>query len=156
MIKFLIHGIAAVTAVICITTFLCSTLISELVQNHELIAEVKHRIATAGLPVLILAMMAAGLTGKVLAGQGSRKTTLKKKRMQLLMLIGVVVMIPSALFLDHKASAGEFDRYFYGIQMVEVILGLIQLRLVGKNFIAGMKMSGRFRGRLSESLKARF
>lgn len=156
MIKFLIHGIAAVAAVICITTFLCSTLISELFQNHELVAEVKHRIATTGLPVLVLAMIAAGLTGKGMARQGSRKTILKKKRMKLLIFVGIVVMIPSALFLDHKAGAGEFDRYFYGVQMTEVIFGFIQLRLAVMNFIVGMKLSGRFRGGLSERLNTRF
>ncbi|MFJ5855741.1 hypothetical protein ACIQCT_22825 [Enterobacter cancerogenus] len=140
MFKTIVHGISAVMALISITTFLCCTLFSELMQNYTLIAEVKLRIATTGIPVLVFSMIAVGLTGNFISKRGGKVISLKKRRMRVLALTGLFVMIPAALYLNHKAEIGEFDSYFYGVQVVEALLGLVQLRLVVMNFIAGIRL----------------
>lgn len=53
------------------------------------------------------------------------------------------IMIPAAIYLSIKATAGEFDAPFYVVQAIELATGLIQLTLLGKNFKAGLRLSGR-------------
>lgn len=65
--------------------------------------------------------------------------------MKILALNGFLVMIPSALFLHHKASLGEFDNIFYSVQVLELAVGLLQLFLMSQNFREGLLLSGRLR-----------
>lgn len=52
-------------------------------------------------------------------------------------------MIPAAIFLNDKAAAGEFDELFYAMQVVELIVGAVQLTLVNMNFRDGLKLAGK-------------
>jgi hypothetical protein len=56
---------------------------------------------------------------------------------------GLLVMIPAALFLNSKAAAGEFDALFYAVQVVELVIGVVQLALMGMNFRDGIKLAGK-------------
>jgi hypothetical protein len=54
-------------------------------------------------------------------------------------------MIPSALFLNYKAAAGEFDVSFYAVQLVELVVGAVQLTLMGMNFRDGRRLATGYR-----------
>jgi hypothetical protein len=60
---------------------------------------------------------------------------------------GILVLIPSALFLASKARAGEFDTSFYAVQALELVAGATNITLLGLNMRDGLKMKGRFRRR---------
>jgi len=146
MKKSIIHAIGGTIAMLSIATFWTSTIVAELLFNHETVALVKHAIAYTGIPILVLAMITTGATGNLIGrGRKGRLLDEKKRRMPIIAINGLLIMIPSAFFLYHKASLGQFDRAFYLIQVIELSIGLVQLLLMGKNFRAGLRMAGRLR-----------
>ena len=60
---------------------------------------------------------------------------------------GILVLIPSALFLASKAKAAQFDAAFYLVQAIELAAGAANLALLALNMRDGLKMTGRFRHR---------
>ena len=58
---------------------------------------------------------------------------------------GLLVLIPSALFLALKARTGQFDLSFYLVQALELAAGATNLTLLGLNMRDGLKMKGRLR-----------
>lgn len=141
--KPIIHGIAGTTAMLIITSFWISTLVSEIFLDYAAVAAVKHAIVY-GIFLLVPFMAATGGSGFALGK--SRKGYLldqKKKRMAIIGANGLLVMIPAAIFLNGKAAAGEFDALFYVVQVVELIVGVVQLTLMGMNFRDGLKLAGR-------------
>jgi len=56
---------------------------------------------------------------------------------------GVLVLIPSALFLAWKAGAGAFDTAFYAVQAVELIAGAVNVTLLSLNMRDGLRMTRR-------------
>ena len=60
---------------------------------------------------------------------------------------GIVVLIPSALFLASKVKAAEFDAAFYTVQTLELVAGATNIILLGLNMRDGLKMKGQFRPR---------
>ena len=96
--------------------------------------------------MLIPALMAAGGSGFTLAGKrrGGIIGT-KIRRMPLIAANGILILIPSALFLASKASAGEFDTGFYVVQALELAAGATNIALLGLNMRDGLKMKGRLR-----------
>jgi hypothetical protein len=146
MKKSAFHAISGSIAMLSIASFWTSTLVSELLFDHETITLVKHAIAYTGIPILVLAMIMTGATGNLIGrGRKGRLLDEKKKRMPIVAINGLLIMIPSAFFLYHKASLGQFDRAFYLVQAIELTIGLIQLLLMGKNFRAGLRIAGRLR-----------
>jgi hypothetical protein len=144
MKKAMIHALAGTIALLSIATFWLSTLISELFLGSGAIVIVKHAIAVYGLMALVPAMAATGGSGFSLAKvRKGRLIYAKKKRMALIAFNGILIMVPVALFLDHKAATGEFDATFYAVQMLELLVGLVQLTLIGMNFRDGLKLRGR-------------
>jgi Na+/H+ antiporter NhaA len=65
--------------------------------------------------------------------------------MPLIAANGILILIPSALFLASKASAGEFDTGFYAAQALELAAGATNIALLGFNMRDGLKMKGRLR-----------
>jgi hypothetical protein len=146
MPKF-IHPIAGAIALLMIATFWTSTLVAELFGSHEMIVAVKSLIPW-GLLILIPAMMAVGGTGFALARK--RRGPLveaKRKRMPFIAANGVLILIPSTLFLAAKARGGEFDAMFYAVQVVELIAGAANMTLLGLNMRDGLRLTGRRRSR---------
>jgi hypothetical protein len=138
----LIHPIAGGVALLTIATFWLSTIASELSGSPALVMAVKTAIPW-GLLLLIPALAAAGGSG-VFLSRGSRVglAGTKFKRMPFIAGNGILVLIPSALFLASKARAGEFDAYFYSVQALELLAGATNLTLLGLNMRDGMKMKG--------------
>ena len=130
---------------LCILSFWISTAISELFLVKGTVVAVKQAILQ-GMLLLIPAMAVIGGSGFSLAGSRSgRFIDGKKKRMQIIAMNGLLIMLPSAFFLSHKASAGEFDTVFYVVQVVELAVGVVQLTLMSLNFRDGLKLAGRLR-----------
>ncbi len=69
--------------------------------------------------------------------------------MPLIAANGLLILIPSALFLAHKAAAAEFDGAFYAVQALELTAGATNITLLGLNMRDGLKMKGRLRRRLA-------
>ena len=136
----IVHPVAGSVALLTIATFWLSTVISELSGSQALIASVKTTIPW-GFLLLIPALAAAGGTG-VLMSKGSRVGLVgtKFKRMPFIAGNGILVLIPSALFLASKASAGEFDTNFYLVQALELVAGGVNITLLGLNMRDGLKL----------------
>jgi hypothetical protein len=142
-----IHAAAGVLAMLTIAVFWLSTVTSELFAPRELIVAVKSAIPW-GFLLLVPALILTGATGLAAAkGRGGRVIEAKQKRMPLIAANGLLVLIPSALFLAAKARAGEFDTAFYAVQALELVAGATNLLLLGLNMRDGFKLTGRFRRR---------
>src|SRR3954454_9802654 len=144
MIK-VIHPIAGAIALLTISTFWLSTALSELFASQAVITAIKTAIPW-GFLLLVPALAAAGGTGLTLArGRRARLVGAKIKRMPLIAGNGVLILVPAALFLAHKASAAEFDAVFYAVQAVELAAGAVNITLLVLNTQDGLRMKGRFR-----------
>jgi hypothetical protein len=143
----IIHPMAGAVAILTIATFWLSTALSELFASEAIVAAVKTAIPW-GLLLLIPALMVAGGSGFALAkGRRAGVVSAKIKRMPLIAANGLLVLIPSALFLASKARAAEFDAAFYAVQALELIAGAANIALLGLNMRDGLKMKGRLRRR---------
>lgn len=141
MIKF-IHPVAGALAIMTIAAFWLSTALSELFGSHALVTSVKTAIPW-GFLLLIPALAAAGGSGVSLAkGRRAGLIGSKFRRMPFIAANGVVILIPSALFLAFKAHAAEFDSKFYLVQTLELLAGATNIALLGMNMRDGLKMKG--------------
>ena len=139
------HAIFGSIAMLCIFSFWTSTLFTELFLSQAALVSVKGIILQA-MWILIPAMVATGGSGFALAkGRSGRLVESKKKRMPFIALNGVLVLLPSAVYLHSKAQAGAFDTSFYAIQVVELVAGAINLWLLSNNMYDGLKLAGRLR-----------
>lgn len=137
------HPVAGAIATLTIATFWLSTVASELFGSREAIVAVKSAIPW-GFLILIPALAAAGGSGfKLTGGRRAGLTEVKAKRMQLIAANGLLVLIPSALFLASKASAGAFDTSFYAVQALELLAGATNLTLLGFNMRDGLRLTGK-------------
>lgn len=146
-----VHKIAAGLATATIATFWLSTAISEVFLDHSAIVVVKT-LVLYGLLILIPSMAVAGGTGFRLA-KGRRGGVLgaKSKRMPIIAANGVLILIPSALFLAASAQAGKFDTVFYIVQGLELLAGATNLVLLGLNIRDGRRMTAGKRRRAAMS-----
>ena len=142
-----IHPLAGTVAILTITTFWLSTTLAELFGSTSVIVAVKTSIPW-GFLLLIPALAAAGGSGFALSkGRRAGLAGAKLKRMPLIAANGILVLIPSALFLASKARARELDTSFYAVQALELVAGAANITLLGLNMRDGLKMKGRFRRR---------
>jgi hypothetical protein len=147
-----IHPVAGVVALLTIGTFWLSTALSELFGSTAAVTAVKTAIPW-GFLLLVPALAAAGGSGFALA-QGVREGLIgaKRRRMPIIAANGVIILIPSALFLAAKAHAGEFDASFDFVQALELAAGATNITLLGLNLRDGLRLTGRIgRGALSGS-----
>ncbi len=147
MMKKTIHPVAGALALLCIVAFWLSTALSELLGSDAAIRAVKTAIPW-GFLVLVPALMAAGGSGFALS-QGRRGGLVgtKLRRMPWIAANGVLVLIPAALFLAHKARAGEFDGIFYAVQALELAAGAVNIALLGLNMRDGFRITSQRRRR---------
>ena len=138
-----IHPIAGAVALATILIFWSSTVLSELFASEATIVAVKTAIPW-GFLLLVPAIAAAGGSGMVLSmGARSGLVGAKFKRMPFIGANGVLVLIPSALFLASKAKLGAFDTSFYVVQGIELVAGAVNLSLLGMSMRDGLKLTGR-------------
>lgn len=143
----MIHPVAGALALFMIATCWLSTALTELFASQAIVTTVKTAIPW-GFLVLIPALVAAGGSGFALAkGRRGGVIGAKAKRMPLIAANGILVLIPSALFLAFKARAAEFDTGFYAVQALELAVGAANIVLLGLNMRDGLKMKGWLRRR---------
>jgi len=141
----LIHRLAAPTAIVCIALFFLATILVEIFGAAASIAQVKRLIVAPGLLLLVPSLILTGASGFVLARSRETKSVRRKMlRMRFIAANGVLVLVPSAIFLAHWASIGAFNTGFYLLQSVELLAGAINLLLMAMNMRDGLKISGRF------------
>lgn len=145
IMKTKIHALAGIVAFLTILGFWTVTLFSEVFTTHETVAMVKNGVLK-GMFVLIPAMLIVGASGMSL-GRKSQGVLVKnkKKRMPIIAATGVLILLPAAFYLEMKASKGIFDSWFYTVQIVELIAGLSNLRLLFLNIQDGLNMTGRIK-----------
>ncbi|MCW8843765.1 MAG: hypothetical protein OQK00_10150 [Rhodobacteraceae bacterium] len=138
-----LHPIAGGVALAMISVFWVSTVVVELRGNQAQIAQVKILIPW-GFLILVSAMAAVGCTGFRL-GQTRRGKIVdkKRKRMPLIATNGVLILIPAAFFLASKAQAGAFDAVFYGVQVLELAAGAVNIMLLWRNMRDGRRLVGK-------------
>jgi hypothetical protein len=142
-----IHPMAGVLAILTIATFWLSTALAELFASQAVVTAIKMAIPW-GFLVLIPALAAAGGSGFTMAkGRRTGLIGTKIKRMPIIAGNGILVLIPSALYLASKERAGEFDTAFYAVQALELVAGAANITLLGLNMRDGLKMRGWFRHR---------
>jgi hypothetical protein len=138
-----IHAIAGTIGLLTILCFWLTTAVVELGGGIEAIAAVKRGILW-GMIVLIPAMAAVGGSGFRLAGsRGGGLVGAKKKRMPFIAVNGLLVLLPSAVYLNHLASAGDFGTAFYGVQTIELLAGAANITLMALNMRDGLRLTGR-------------
>ncbi|MCK1636727.1 hypothetical protein IVA95_03725 [Bradyrhizobium sp. 157] len=146
MVK-IVHPVAGAVAIVTIASFWLSTALSEMFASPAIVAAVKMAIPW-GFLLLIPALMAAGGSGFALAGKRRGGAIgAKIRRMPLIAANGILILIPSALYLASKARAGEFDSGFYAVQALELAAGAANITLLGLSMRDGLKMKGWFRYR---------
>lgn len=137
-----IHKLGAVVATLCITIFFTSTIISELFFDLETVTKVKNLIVMPGLFILIPAIAITGATGFAMAKKTSTGIIgQKKKRMPFIAANGVLILVPSAIFLNLWAQEGHFDTTFYVVQVIEIIAGATNIFLMTLNIRDGRKLT---------------
>ena len=144
MLKF-IHPAAGVLGLLIVISFWIATVWSEFAASTATVVAVKTAIPW-GFLILVPALMVTGGSGFALTrGRGGRLIAIKRQRMPMIALNGLLVLVPAALFLAAKARAGEFDTLFYGVQLVELAAGAVNITLLGLNLRDGLRLRGRLR-----------
>ena len=94
--------------------------------------------------VLIPAMAIAGGSGMAMGGRRKdAPARAKQKRMPFIAANGLLVLLPSAFFLEARASGGTFDAAFYSVQGIELLAGAANLTMMGLNIRDGRRMARR-------------
>lgn len=141
--KSKLHAIVGSVALLCITSFWLSTVVSEVFMDQASVAAVKSAVLS-GMWLLIPSMAATGGSGFSLAkGRSGRLVSVKGQRMKIVAANGLLVLLPSAFVLESWASAGRFDGMFYALQGVELLAGAVNISLLLLNMRDGLKLSGR-------------
>lgn len=133
------------SALILIAGFWLATILSELSGRVPFIVAVKTAIPW-GLLLLVPALAAVGGSGLALS-QGRRDglTGIKLARMPWIAANGILVPIPSALFLAWKAGHCRLDAAFHAVQVLELTAGALNVTPLARNMRDGLRMTGRLR-----------
>lgn len=153
MMPRVIHPIAGLVAFLTIATFWLSTTLTEVFGSHAAVVALKTAIPW-GFLLLVPALIGTGASGFALAkGQKTGPIGAKAKRMPFIAANGLLILIPSALFLASKARAGVFDTTFYGVQALELVAGATNLVLLGLGMRDGLAATAWKRGSLLRKAK---
>lgn len=140
--KLRLHGIFGAVALLCISTFWLSTVVSELFMDPSSVVAVKNAVLN-GMGLLIPSLVATGGSGFALAkGRSGRLLNIKRQRMKIVAGNGILVLLPSAFVLASWANAGRFDAMFYALQGLELLAGAANFSLLVMNMRDGLKLSG--------------
>ncbi|MCE1236845.1 MAG: hypothetical protein LWW93_10860 [Hyphomicrobiales bacterium] len=142
-----IHAAAGFVGLATIAVFMTSTVAVEAMGDPATIAVAKRAIAW-GLLLLIPALAAAGGSGfRLSGGAKAGAAAVKAKRMRIVAANGLVVLVPAALFLATRATAGAFDGLFTAVQAIELAAGATNLTLLTLNLRDGLAMAAKRKSR---------
>ena len=117
---------------------------SELFANTAIVTTVKTLIPWGFL--ILIRRWRRWRFGVPTVEEASRPPCLEEqKRMPIIAANGILVLIPSALYLSFKAQAGTFDAGFYAVQVLELGAGAVNIALLGLNMRDGLRMTGKLR-----------
>ncbi len=140
-----VHLIAGIVAFLTILSFWTTTVVSELFADHAAVAAAKQGILW-GMIVLVPAMAAVGSSGFNLGGKSSAPIVVaKRKRMMIVGLDGLLILVPSAVFLAIRAADGQFDTAFYAVQAIELLAGATNVTLIALNMRDGLTLTRKMR-----------
>jgi hypothetical protein len=143
--KSKLHGLFGAVALLCITTFWISTVVSELLMDQANVIAVKNAVLN-GMWLLIPSMAATGGSGFSLSkGRSGRLVGVKARRMKIVAANGFLILLPSAFVLASWANAGRFDGRFFALQGVELLAGAVNIGLLALNMRDGLRLSGRLK-----------
>jgi len=135
-----LHPLAGALALLTILTFWMATVLAETLGATATVVAVKTAIPW-GFLLLIPALAAVGGSGFAL---GRKRTgaliARKRRRMPFIAANGLLILVPSALFLSFKAQSGAFDGAFYTVQGLELIAGAVNITLLGLNLRDGLRL----------------
>lgn len=138
--KLRIHAFSGALALLTICAFWTATVLTELFGGASAIAIAKNAIL-AGMLLLVPSMAIAGGTGFSLGGRWrSPAVDRKKRRMKIVAANGLVVLVPSAIFLAGRADTGQFDASFFVVQALELIAGAVNIALLSLNMRDGFAL----------------
>ena len=139
------HAAAGILALITIALFWSSTLLTELLGTHAQIAVLKTGILW-GMLILIPAMATAGATGAALGRKWHLSQVARKsRRMKIIAANGLLVLLPSAVFLALRARSGQIDGLFYAVQAIKLGAGAVNMTLLVRNLKDGLEIAARRR-----------
>ncbi len=121
-----------------LTIFWSGTVVSELFFDWETVHTVKTLIL-AGVPVLVLCLMIAGVSG---ARLGSTSVLVRRKlaRLRAAAANGVLCLVPCAVVLWWLSAREGPHMSFYAVQTVELAAGAFNLVLIGLNVRDGLRL----------------
>lgn len=135
MLVFKAHKIFAIIAFVTIATFWVSTLIIELFFDYHTVAFLKSLIVFPGLFILIISIAITAITGNIITKKSKKEELIavKKKRMPIIAINGILILIPCAIYLNILASSATFDSVFYSVQAIELLAGATNIILMFLN-----------------------
>lgn len=135
-----IHVIAGLAATLTIFVFLVLAIASEVAPGFTASARTS---ILRGLFLLVPALMATGITGALLSRHHrGRLVDDKLRRLKLVAINGLFILLPSAIWLAWRADAGNFGTAYGVVQVIELLAGAANLRLMLLNLRDGMRLSG--------------
>lgn len=142
-----VHPMAGSLALLTMLAFWTSTVAVELVGSTHDIAAVKDVIMW-GLLVLVPAIATTGGTGFVRAGRSKNAHIVaKKRRMQVVAAIGLLVLVPCVLYLGSTSSSSGLGTHFHEVQAVELVAGAVNITLMTLNVRDGLRLTRRIGAR---------
>ena len=149
----MLHAASGAVALVTICAFWLSALAVEIVLAPAGTVAVRTAILYA-LPVLVVALAIMGGSGARLAGRSkSPIIRAKQHRMAVAAANGLLILVPSAVFLGWCAQEGDLGMTFAVVQIVELVVGATNFVLLGLNMRVGMAMRGlRTQARTSERM----
>lgn len=136
-----LHFGASLASVVVVTAFLATSAITEFTGSDGAIRVLRHAILY-GLPLLAACLVTAGLTGNRLSGRGkSPIVRRKRRRLQVAAVIGLGILVPCALILNHLASSPTIGIAFGTLELTELVFGALNLYLILRNFVDGLRLS---------------
>lgn len=141
----IVHPLAGALALLTIATFWLATAATELFASQEVVTTVKTAIPWGFLLLVPTLALTGGSGFAFAAGRRAALIEAKIRRMRMIAANGILILVPSALFLASKASGGEFDAAFYVVQTLELAAGAMNIVLLSRNLLDGLTMKGRFR-----------
>ena len=139
------HLVAGSVAFVLIVLFWTSTVGVELFGSEGGIATAKTAILW-GMLLLVPSMAVVGGSGFRLGGRSEAPIiAVKRRRMIVIAANGLLILVPSAVFLAWRASAGQFGAAFYVVQTLELAAGATNLTLMALNMRDGFALTRRRR-----------
>jgi len=137
-----IHILASIAALLLICTFFTASLLAELDSDIYVIRNVKRGILYA-IPLLLVTMPVLGISGLKLAGNSRHSLVLLKKRRMKFIALNGGILIFLAIFLFYWSHYHKIDGIYLICQIIELLLGAVNLSLIGMNIKDGWTLSGK-------------